>query len=635
MKLRKIPYQLTLLLLTTGASLILGFLSFGGMYAIWPVLPVALAAFGLSVAYEGEIYLQNITGAMNKLFKHHYLQRQLAKAYLLENFPDTEAEDTPEFFKDYQKELRLLHAFGDKNLDKAGRARKKQVQKTLSDMEKWFAEQLFQDDSQPRSAYEEQLHQWLLTHGQADYLARFNQRQSAFKAVKGFSLLAGAFMGLGTTYLLMEAFSTIPMLAAIPLASWPFLIVPMAGIAGAAYGLLTYNAVTDMISNDTLRKWYHKIRHDLSQGVSLRNAFITATAGVLVMLALALTVCTAGTWWTVAKETPPLFNWMRKMPGFIMGVINPIITGLSSVVFNLQNTSESLEIIEQATHTKENLFTRLSRSIKAGWSSLTARENAWQIVNPFRLLLKVTITPLRLLLFLGHLISIGVTADRVPGISQRVSALLGIISEGFEDMHYFMDHDHEHHHDHGDDVHALLHERLGPGHGHSHDADLPTRFLKLLFSPVYLLAAGWDALFSGLNKKEGSESRPVLSFAEALKKQTGEKPEEQMAENTALEQPSSTWKVEQAIYRIERHKEKHLHDALFCPEIAQQQLDELSNLQDTLRSLSSENELQQTLNTAKQNRLYGIHRFFDNGPTATAAFLEELPQRVSPGLSSD
>lgn len=47
---QKIPYYLFLLLLTVGASLILGFLSFGGMYALWPVLPLAFAGFALSVA---------------------------------------------------------------------------------------------------------------------------------------------------------------------------------------------------------------------------------------------------------------------------------------------------------------------------------------------------------------------------------------------------------------------------------------------------------------------------------------------------------------------------------------------------------------------------------------------------------
>ena len=47
-------------LLTLGASLILGFLSFSGLWVLLPSLPWAFTAMALAVSYEGEIYLQNI-----------------------------------------------------------------------------------------------------------------------------------------------------------------------------------------------------------------------------------------------------------------------------------------------------------------------------------------------------------------------------------------------------------------------------------------------------------------------------------------------------------------------------------------------------------------------------------------------
>src|SRR5690606_25178840 len=123
------------------------------------------------------------------------------------------------------------------------------------------------------------------------------------------------------------------------------IILPMAIVAGAAYGMLTYNAITDMINNNTVVKWYNKIRDDLSQGLTVRNVFIASTAVFLVGLAVALTICTAGTWWTIATNARPLFDWMKKMPSFIMGIINPIITGASAIVFNIQNTAESLDMV--------------------------------------------------------------------------------------------------------------------------------------------------------------------------------------------------------------------------------------------------------------------------------------------------
>ncbi|WP_133127600.1 hypothetical protein [Legionella nagasakiensis] len=630
-RLKKLPYYLALLLLTTGASLIIGFLSFGGMYALWPVLPLAFATFGLSVAYEGEIYLQNIKGALNKLFKHQHLERQLAKEYLLEQFPDTTSEDCPQFFKDYEVQLNLLHAFGHHRLDKASLVRKKQVEKTLRDMEKWFAAQLFaqHNDEKELTAYELELRNWLAHHEQEKWLAKRNQRQNTYLGVKLFSGLAGLFMGLGTTYLLVEAFSTIPFIAAISFTAWPLFIVPMAIVAGSAYALLTYNAVTDMIANDTLRKWYRKIRDDLSHGLSIRNVFIASMAVVLVALALALTICTAGTWWTVAKEARPLFTWMGRMPGFIMGVINPLITGLSAVVFNLQNTSESLEMIDDVTRTKGNVFSRMWNGIKHGFNYLQQHENWLQRLNPFRLLLKITLTPLRILLFFGHLISIGVTSDRVPGIPQIVSALLGIISEGFEDAHYFVsqDHDDHEHHDAHEHTKSLLQERLGEEHGHNHDADLPTRFLKLLFSPIYFLAASWDYLTSKMNQAP----RQSITFVRAWEKQMGLQEEKTITLPDDASRPSSAWTIEHALYRIERHKEKQLQGTWVGQDIAQEKSKQLTQLQQDIRRLDTSDKTAVSIRLVAEKKcdVYHKHRFFNSGPTSTAAFIEELPQRIA------
>lgn len=454
-------------------------------------------------------------------------------------------------------------------------------------MEKWFAKQLFSQTANEDlnhdthvNNYESQLKKWLREHNQAEWQDKLKERRGTYNYVKVFSALAGFFMGLGTTYLLVEAFAAIPLLAAIPFTVLPFFIVPMAVIAGAAYGFLTFNAVTDMINNDTIRKWYNKIRNDLSNGLTVRSVFIATTAVVLVGLAIALTICTAGTWWTVAKNTRPLFSWMGKLPSFVMGVINPLITGMSSLVFNLQNTSESLELIDQATKTKHGVLKRFGKAIVDGWQRLRSQENWLQIINPARLLLKLTITPLRILFFLGHLISIGVTADRVPGVPEILSALLGIISEGFEDAHYFFDHGHgEHSHGHHHETHdiemhtshkqdvnkpsahtkALLKERLGAGHGHDHSVDIPTRLLKTLFTPLYALAAVWD---SWASQRNVDTSRSVLSFKEAWEKQMGQQ-EISHINLKGIAQPSKNWQAHYAIYRIDRFKEKHLEKVVW------------------------------------------------------------------------
>ncbi len=644
---KKIPYYISLTLLTAGASLILGFLSFGGMFALLPVLPLAFAAFGLSVAYEGEIYLQNLKGALSKLFKHNYLKNHLAREYLLENAPpNTESSDCPQFFKDYEKQLKLHAIFGHKNLGKESKKQKKQIEKTLNDMEKWFALQLFPRKEGKQSIYGEELTIWLAKaeRQQTIWQERLAKRRSTFHIVAGFSTLSALFMGLGTTYLVVEAFSVIPWIAAIPFASWPLIIVPMALVAGAAYGLLTYNTVTDLINNDTLNKWYKKIRTNLSQELSLRNVFIAAMAVALVGLAIALTICTAGTWWTIASSARPLFDWMNKIPSFVMGVINPIITGLSAIFFNVQNTAESLEMLEEMSNPaadKPNLLQRMYQAINNGINHLRATENWLQILNPFRLLLKLVMMPLRVLLFIGHLVSIALTADRVPGIPQIWAALIAFISEGFEDVHYFTGHSPAHEQGHEQEhqeptreLQTLIQERLDAHASHSNDADIPTRILKTIAIPVYVLAATWDYFASKLNKStataDGKQQPRLLTLTQAWQKQRGNEAEVNVhLPMHAKKQPSAHWQIEHTLSLLQKYEQKHLNKVVIGSSVAEAKKQELRKLQQKIQETAPE-ALAEVLAAAKANPVFNQHRLFarQGEPTSTQTFLDELPQRV-------
>lgn len=646
---KKIPYYLALFLLTIGASLILGFLSFSGMYALVPVLPLAFIAFGLSVAYEGEIYLQNIKGALNKLFKNNYLKNHLAKDYLLAHFPEkTDAEGCPEFFADYGRQLKLLHTFSHKTLNADSKKRKRKIEKTIRDMEKWFALQLFPTQNsklKDQSEYAKQLRDWLALpkNKQQEWQDRLETRRITFYLVQAFSVCAGLFMGLGTTYLIVEAFSVIPLFAAIPFGFWPILILPMAAIAGAAYAFLTYNAITDLINNDTLRKWYYKLTNDLSKGLTFNNVFLALTAVFLAGLAIALTICTAGTWWTIATNARPLFEWMKNMPSFIMGIINPIITGLSALFFNFQNTAESLEMVDQAINAEENVFQKFTQYVSKGYQHLIATENWVQILNPFRLFLKLTVTPLRVLLFLGHLISIALTADRMPGVPQMVAALVAIISEGFEDAHYFIGHSHNHTHGHSDK--DLVKEHLENGHGHNHDMDIPTVILKTIASPLYLLAAVWDYVFSQFNSKSSNEIKistqdnekkhpEVLTFTKAWNKQRDIPEESDVNIKENAQHPSENWQAEHADTLIEKYKTEHFNGVFIGSTLAEQKKSELEKLQISIRSSVKNNGLKDALKKAQTNPIFNKHRLFaQNGDqTSTQMFIENLPERVGIAL---
>lgn len=667
MKLKKTSRKFVLFLLVAGASLILGLLSFGGMFALWPILPLAFATFALSIVYEMEIYFQNIQGAWNKLFKHNSLKRQLAKDFLLDHFPDTTTEDCPQFFKDYDLQLKLLDSFGHGRLNKANKANKKKAEKTLRDMEKLFALELFDGAEFNDLEYETLLQQWFnAPKQQAKWTETHNlhgERHSSFWWAKQFSILAGIFMGLGTTYLLVETFSTIPLLAALPLTIWPVLILPMAAIAGAAYGLLTYNAVTDMITDDTLREWLkdlgllsrdaneaheseHHHHHDCHEEHGAHDEhgkpeahkhhahghdhehestahYLKPLIGwPLVILAIGLTICTAGTWWTIVRETRPLFTWMVKIPRFIMGFVNPIITSLSSVVFNLQNTRESLGVILEMIPKIIPALKYVWDILINGFSRLRQRENLWQVFNPPRIVLIATIIPLRIVLFLGHLASIAVSADRLPGVSQGISASLGFISEFFEDLHYFFGH--SHHHSEKRTAQELRQERLGKGHGHNHDLDIPTKLLEWLLTPLYYLAVWWDLGFSRLNNGTPDSHTPCSLNYDEAKKKMGFEVEEDVPVTEEIEQPSSAWTLMHTIYRIRRYMEKHDVDEIERAELIQ--------LQQDLRGVVADPDvIRATVEFARNKVGANQHSFFKS---ETDNFLgEELPARVHLGMT--
>jgi hypothetical protein len=636
LKKKKIPYSLLLLLLAIGASLIIGFLSFTGMFTLMPMLGLAIGSFGLSAAYEFDIYLQNIKGALNKLFKRDFIKNQIAtdslRKLFTNNIIDTKAEDCPQFFKDYKAQIKLLSKFGHKRLDEKSQKIKQQIEKTLKDMEKWYAIQLFSNkiETLELTAYEIELRRWLnkskqdgKTTPSNEAKALFAKRSNTYKFAIAFSVLSGFFMSVGLTYLLVSAFSILPVLATLPFVTLPAIIIPMALIAGAAYTFLIYNAVTDMIHNDTLRKWYNKLRDDLKQGITPRNMLLTVSAVALLVLTVALTICTAGTWWTVAKNALPLFSWMSKIPSFVMGIINPIIQGTSQLIFNLQNTSESLEMIDKAT--KDNLFKKIGKGIREIYYQLRDNENWLQIINPFRLFLKLTVTPLRLLFFFGHLISIGVTADRIPGIPEIASAILGIISEGIEDCHYFVGdllHNDHHHHDTKD----LVRERLGGEHGHNHSTDIPTYLLKALFTPLYLVATAWDYLASRAMKKG-----KVLSWGEVWDKQQGLPVKESIAIDPSATKPSAKWQLEQSMYRIDCYVAKHLNKESINSELATEKATQLQSLRKDLGQMqnNTETEIIKRITTEAENPVYGKQRFFNASKrTRTEDFLADLPERI-------
>lgn len=332
------------------------------------------------------------------------------------------------------------------------------------------------------------------------------------------SAFSGLIMGIGTTYLIMEAVAVIPWLMLIPLSLFPPVIAPLALIAGAAYGLLIYNALTEMLLDNPIRKFVDRIQALSSQEMTLKRGLILGLSIVLFAVTLFLTVCTAGTWLTVFHKTKPLFTWLSVIPNVLLNIIIPILIGISVLPFSLQsvaNTLDGLEANPNLDHAVNAINPRNWRlpsgRLPSSWAEASewlsekmweqwvpnflgitkeefALETDMQRKNPYRVIYRMFFEPLRNFIFIGHLVSAGATSDQIEGVPVWVSFWLNFWFECAEDWDWIWGRAHV------DDIDTvdLLKERAQNSDDHNHDNNVPIRLLKLIFEPILQRAAKWD-----------------------------------------------------------------------------------------------------------------------------------------------
>ena len=332
--------------------------------------------------------------------------------------------------------------------------------------------------------------------------------------------LSGVIMALGTSYLLLEAFATIPYLALIPASFIPAIILPLAIISGIAYTLLIYNSLTDMLSDNPIKKFLDRMQADDQQRWTLKTKILLTASFLLFSLSALLTICTAGTWKTVFNQPQPLFSWIRDIPDFILNIVFPSFIALSTFPFSIQNIANTIADLEDNPFLNSLISvgyrlcqapTQIPLSIDAwqqwiltyipGFLGISQNdfdlETAAQHWNPFRILLRLTFEPLQITLFIGHLISEGATSDQLQGFPKLLAIGLSMGLAFFEDWDYFWGHAHADDHS----TRSLITERYDGSEGHNHDNNLPTLLLKFIFHPLFLAAAWWN--YSWENKSCG------------------------------------------------------------------------------------------------------------------------------------
>lgn len=378
-----------------------------------------------------------------------------------------------------------------------------------------------------------------------------------------FSFMSGGAMALATLYLLSGS------LAALSLTLPGGVIIALAATSGLAYVFTIYNTVSDMISNQTIQKWGKRALEQLRQGKLL----MPLLAALLFGLGLMVTIFTAGTWWTLIKSAPAIYQWMGKLPLAVIGLMTTLL-GLSALVFNVQNIAETLSVVMAKIINADLFSVKTVDKIKNWAEDRFKKEHFIQVINPFHWYLVTVIPTLEALFFIVHLASIGAMSDelRFKRLSEKFQKIFSFIQigagttlEAGADGHYFLGDNHDGKDKWSAERQILNTRQHAHGHEHNHNDDLPSRCIKLFFSAgysLYLAASLVDMFGSWFHK----DPQCHLTFSEAWARQKGHPKAKQKPDY--LPRPlSKEAEAEIAKVKIDKFESKHLSPIKFGKEI--------------------------------------------------------------------
>lgn len=500
--------------LTIGTVLSVGFLSFSGLWIIYPYIIPAILAFFLSGVIEGKVYGTSIFKGLARLklltsnAEKYLLFSELNKFLGKSSF---EAKYKCYFLNDYCNQRKEYKAL--KNNPNANEEDIQEAKKRLEELKDYFYQQLKE------------------TNGASDtnsYIslafknASINELKSAKRSawfLRFFwviSILTGIVSGFVTAFAVQEAI-TVGLALSLSATALSAIVWPVAIFAAIGATFLLYYVITDIVKNDAIERAFSKTfqlfkkNNQESLGAYLfRLLALSIVVAGITALTLFATAASGGTSWVVMRKGIALLA--PKMPVFVAycasAILIPInfatdlIYGFSTTLQTINNCKSMFQpIFEVVKHPIKGIKTFCS-SIEIKLDEVKQEESWGQFFNPFRILAKLIITPLQSLIFIGHLISIGLTTDRFFNVPPIVVAGGCAGSELLQDLCFFTtEDDHNHPHDHEDD-----------GHDHGNLLQLP---LQALLSPV-LITVG---IFYWAVKKCGNG----VSFFDVIK-QTFELP---------------------------------------------------------------------------------------------------------------
>lgn len=542
-----------------GVILVIGFLSFAGLLALYSSIALALIAFCLAGLIEGEVYKQNILKSINKLSGNGLEQE--ASLRLFNKLVKDKAISNIEFFNTCRKLHEAIEkAEKEAVLDPKAKELLERKQRALK-----YHQQYFHAWITGETAGDEELavlavrlkvkrrdNPFLPVLDKEAFKASLSFKKWFFRAGFLFSLVSG--IGCGFVFLNVAQESILAFAAHFALSFSPTslaFLIPIFGfavISGIGYMLLVYNVATQVVQENILQKWWGKIKkffqkknNETPAEYRTRIALGVTLVPMLIGLCIFATSTIVGTWWGDAFANlhllVPIFGAAAP---WVLGTII-VITGITMLVFNLWSVVRAIKKISDLPwqELKEQIQA-LPQTLERTYKNLKNEENRLQIFNPIRLLIIFIRFIFKPIVFIGHTICTGLFGDRFEKIPAWLSAITGAITDTFVDGAYVFSENlerhehgsgkaHVHHHQHKHEEECLHHHEhtheethYHKPHDHTH-ANIADWFLNhVLLLPLHFINATLDCVFSGLELNWCKALQKSMNALEILSKHAQE-----------------------------------------------------------------------------------------------------------------
>jgi hypothetical protein len=571
MSMSKTLLHISTAFLLFGAIVFLGILSYTGMLYYSGLVALSIASCFLAVLIEGEIFRKNILSGMKKLLHFGDYVRRDSYCKVLKTLANEEnLRNDCSFLQDYFKEKNSLkkQKKHPKKLDAAAQRELDRSEARVEEMENFFIQYIDGENDESIPAVKklnsklDDLFQKLEAKKQLCEQLKGNKNPNLFPSKNQtfaslqknifweqcwlYASMLITIIG-GLMAMLVAASQLTASLAPLAGTILPFGLVitpllistviwPVVILAGLSTMMMTYNTFVGIIHH---RKW---LNHWDTFSTKFKNAttptkVLYAFASLLLItVAVLATVAMIGTWSTIAKEglilLPVLATATLRLKSLIV-TIGITMHGISHFLFDFATSLESFAMVTSEpslTGIPENLHGEFKNASFIGqlWMKLKlnvqksytdwSKLRGWEQFNPFTALTLTIDLFFRTALYIGHLISIGVTADRVENWPAIIPTVITGGQEGITDIPYVF---------HGED-----------GHHHS---DLAGNFLYYTLMPIKFIAIGWNGVFSYLFAGEKGFTN---YYEEAFGRPKKHK--------TKLEKTSAPLSAEQQHYELER-----------------------------------------------------------------------------------